>query len=107
MAPCRWETDGRILGFVEKTGQNVPGIINAGVYVLSNAVLGQIPNGPASLERDVFPLLLEQGIYAFEQQGMFIDIGIPEDYARASTLCDCLFDAALYKHGCGPLCCTT
>jgi NDP-sugar pyrophosphorylase family protein len=90
-------TDGRITNFAEKTGENTPGLINAGVYVFNSAVLGQIPDGPASLERDVFPMLLEQGIYVFEQHGMFIDIGIPEDYARAGKLCDHLADAAMYK----------
>jgi mannose-1-phosphate guanylyltransferase len=94
--------DGRILGFLEKTGQNVPGIINAGVYVFSNAALALIPQGPVSLERDVFPLLMEQGFYAIEQRGMFIDIGTPEDYARAKKMSDRLADAALYKHGSVP-----
>jgi D-glycero-alpha-D-manno-heptose 1-phosphate guanylyltransferase len=91
-------TGGRITGFVEKTGQNSPGIINAGVYVFSRAVLAQVPDGPASLERDVFPLLLEQGIYGLEQRGVFIDIGIPEDYARAQEMCDRLANAAVYKY---------
>ena len=91
--------DGRILGFLEKTGQNAPGIINAGVYVFSNAALALIPQGPVSLERDVFPLLMDQGFYAIEQQGMFIDIGTPDDYERAKKIADRLADAALYKHG--------
>jgi len=91
-------TGGRILGFAEKTGQDSPGIINAGAYVFSHAVFAQIPEGPASLEREVFPLLMEQGIYALEQRGVFIDIGIPEDYARAREMCDRLANAAVYKH---------
>jgi D-glycero-alpha-D-manno-heptose 1-phosphate guanylyltransferase len=95
--------EGRILSFVEKTGERAPGIINAGVYVFSNTVLEQIPKGHASLERDVLPHLLEQGVYAFEQQGMFIDIGIPEDYARASKLCNRLANAASGKHGRRPI----
>jgi NDP-sugar pyrophosphorylase family protein len=89
---------GRISGFTEKTGQYLPGIINAGVYVFSSAVFAQIPEGQASLERDVFPELLKQGIYAFEQRGIFIDIGIPEDYARARQMCDRLTNAALLNH---------
>jgi NDP-sugar pyrophosphorylase family protein len=89
--------DGRILGFLEKTGQNAPGIINAGVYAFSNAALALIPKGPASLERDVFPLLMERGFYAIEQRGIFIDIGTPDDYARAKTMSDRLADAAFHK----------
>jgi D-glycero-alpha-D-manno-heptose 1-phosphate guanylyltransferase len=89
--------DGRILGFLEKTGQNTPGIINAGVYVFSNAALALIPLGPVSLERDVFPSLMEQGFYAIEQRGMFIDIGTPYDYERAKKMSDRLADAAIYE----------
>jgi len=79
---------GRVSGFSEKTGINAPGLINAGVYVFSRAVLQHIPEGPASLERTVFPYLLDQGVYALKQDGIFIDIGTPEDYARAQKLCD-------------------
>jgi mannose-1-phosphate guanylyltransferase len=93
--------DGRILGFLEKKSQNAPGIVNAGVYVFSNAALALIPKGPVSLERDVFPLFMEQGFYAIEQRGMFIDIGTPNDYARAKEMSDRLADAAFYRHGSG------
>jgi NDP-sugar pyrophosphorylase family protein len=92
------EVDDRVLGFAEKTGDSVPGIINAGVYVFGSAIFAQIPEGPASLERDVFPNLLELGVYAFEQRRLFIDIGTPDDYGRAKEMYDRLADAALYKH---------
>ena len=77
---------GRIKGFAEKTGSEAPGVVNGGVYVFNHSVLQHIPEGPASLERDVFPRLLDQGVYAQEQHGMFIDIGTPADYARAQQL---------------------
>lgn len=83
----------RVVGFREKMGVPGSGIINGGVYVFKRAVLQHIPDGPASLEKDVFPLLLEHGVYAIEQQGLFIDIGTPEDYARAQTLCHNLYQA--------------
>ncbi len=82
------DDSGRVRGFSEKIGINAPGLINAGVYVFSRAVLQHIPEGPASLERTVFPYLLDQGVYALKQNGIFIDIGTPEDYARAQKLCD-------------------
>jgi NDP-sugar pyrophosphorylase family protein len=88
-------TDGRVHGFLEKTGENAAGVINAGVYVFNNSLLTQIPEGPASLERDVFPRILGRGVYAVQQPGLFIDIGTPEDYARAREMCDLLADAAL------------
>jgi len=84
----------RVTGFREKTGLSGPGTINGGVYVFKRETLGSIPDGPASLERDVFPKLLARGIYALEQPGMFIDIGTPEDYIRAQTLSQSLNLAA-------------
>lgn len=87
----------RVLGFSEKTGNAAPGVINGGVYVFNHSILQEIPEGPASLERDIFPQALERGIYAFDQQGMFIDIGTPEDYARAQALAENLYQAASLK----------
>jgi NDP-sugar pyrophosphorylase family protein len=85
----------RVVGFREKMGAPVPGLVNGGVYVFKRAILQHITEGPASLEKDIFPSLLEHGVYALEQQGMFIDIGTPEDYARAQTLYHSLYQAAL------------
>jgi len=93
----RLGANSRVLGFTEKTGKNTPGIINAGVYVLDRAVLTQIPDGPGSLEREVFPRLLPQGVYAVEQRGLFIDIGTPDDYERARKMCARLATAASYQ----------
>ena len=64
-----------------------------------NAALALIPHGPVSLERDVFPLLMDQGFYAIEQRGMFIDIGTPDDYERAKKMSDRLAAATFYKQG--------
>lgn len=91
----RMEATGRVTAFAEKTGNDSPGLINGGVYVFSRAALEHIPETPASLERDVFPHLLDHGVYALEQHGMFIDIGTPEDLACAQPLCDRLNEAAL------------
>ncbi len=84
----------RVTGFLEKTGSGGPGLVNAGVYVFGRSVFEHIADGPASLEKDIFPRLLNHGVYALEQRGMFIDIGTPEDYARAQGLCDRLYAAA-------------
>jgi D-glycero-alpha-D-manno-heptose 1-phosphate guanylyltransferase len=84
----------RVIGFTEKTGCSAPGLVNAGVYVFNQEIFDQIPEGPASLEKDVFPRILDGGIYALEQRGMFIDIGTPEDYARAQALCARLCNVA-------------
>ena len=82
------DTSDRVTDFCEKTGDDSPGLINAGVYVFNRAILERIPAGPVSLEKDVFPRLLDQGVYAERERGMFIDIGTPADYAHAQELFD-------------------
>jgi NDP-sugar pyrophosphorylase family protein len=82
----RVDSDAQLTGFAEKTGVDVPGLINAGVYVFDRSIFAHISEGTSSLERDVFPCILDRGVFALEQRGMFIDIGTPEDYARAQTL---------------------
>jgi len=96
---CRYGTvlvdaKGRVIGFAEKASSDVPGVVNGGVYIFNHAVLQYLPELSGSLERDVFPRLLDQGVYAQEQHGMFIDIGTPADYLRAQQLCDSLNEAA-------------
>jgi D-glycero-alpha-D-manno-heptose 1-phosphate guanylyltransferase len=88
-------SDNRVIGFMEKAHSDTPGLINGGVYVFSGAALEYIPDATGSLEKDVFPQLLRHGVFAMEQQGMFIDIGTPEDYARAQHLYENLYDAAV------------
>jgi NDP-sugar pyrophosphorylase family protein len=90
---------GRVLGFAEKTGQSVPGVINAGVYVFNRALMDYIPEGQSSLEREVFPHVLGRGVFALEQPGMFIDIGTPEDYALARKQSELLKESAAARSG--------
>lgn len=86
--------NGRVTGFLEKTGADAPGLINGGVYVFNRAIFDRIPDEPASLEKEIFPRLLDRGVGALEQHGMFIDIGTPEDYTRAQQLYERLYKAA-------------
>ncbi len=86
--------EGRVNGFTEKSEGDSTGFVNAGIYVFDRRIFEHIPEGPSSLERDIFPTLLDRGVYASEQHGVFIDIGTPEDYARAQELCDRLHAAA-------------
>jgi len=85
----------RVTGFAEKLGLHEPGLINGGVYVFRASMLTDIPGGPVSLEKEVLPYLLEQGVFASEQSGIFIDIGTPEDYSRAQDLYIRLSQAAI------------
>jgi NDP-sugar pyrophosphorylase family protein len=80
------DSNGKVNGFSEKHGCNTPGLVNGGVYLFNQAIWEFIPAGPASLEREVFPQLIGQGLYAQEQYGTFIDIGTPSDYAHAQEL---------------------
>jgi NDP-sugar pyrophosphorylase family protein len=78
---------GRITQFIEKGVRGGPGLINAGVYLLRNRIVRDLPAGtPISLEREVFPRLLKHGVYGLVCTGLFIDIGIPEDLRRAQRL---------------------
>jgi NDP-sugar pyrophosphorylase family protein len=81
------DEDGRVTQFIEKGGAAGHGLINAGVYLLRKQIVSDIPAGTAiSLEREVFPRLLERRVYGLVCSGLFIDIGIPEDLQRAQTL---------------------
>lgn len=75
---------GRVQGFVEK-GRSGPGVINGGTYLVSRDLFARYALPEAfSLETDVLmPYVSELRPLAFEAEGMFIDIGVPEDYARA------------------------
>src|SRR5206468_580422 len=59
--------------------------INAGAYVLEREVLDRVPAGRAvSFEREVFPALIGEGLYACRLQGYWLDIGTPERYLQAT-----------------------
>ena len=77
-------SNGRVLGFVEK-GVAGPGLINAGCYVLPTNIMNGFALGqPFSLEADFLAKAAgRQRIDLFVTHGHFIDIGVPEDYARA------------------------
>jgi mannose-1-phosphate guanylyltransferase len=77
--------DGSVEAFVEKTGEPVPGEINAGAYLLERSVLDLIPpDREVSIEREVFPRLVGEGLYATLLEGYWMDIGTPERYLQAS-----------------------
>jgi len=74
---------GMITRFCEKDeGKAGRGFINAGVSILSKEFIESLPDGPFSMERDVFPSLAGSGrLFGLPQQGAFFDIGTPESYA--------------------------
>ncbi len=88
----RCAEDGRVRAFVEKPRAEEidTNLINAGLYVLEPEVLDLVePGRPVSIERDVFPRLVEAGsLYGFRLDGYWRDIGTPESYLDAH--CDVL-----------------
>lgn len=76
---------GRVVGFAEK-GVGGPGLVNAGIYWLPRTA---IENGPfvvpSSLERDVLPGLVGNGLLSFATDAPFLDIGTPESFAAAEA----------------------
>ncbi len=83
----RLETDnGKVIGFSEK-GIIGNGLINAGCYVLPTHILSSFELGqPFSLETDFLVHAIKTQCFdVLVTESHFIDIGIPEDYARAQT----------------------
>lgn len=83
------ETDeeGRVRAFREKPGEAVPGLVNAGTYVLEPVVVrGVSTTRPVSIEREVFPGLIETAVpvYGFPSAAYWMDLGTPVTYLRAT-----------------------
>jgi D,D-heptose 1,7-bisphosphate phosphatase len=75
----------RVRSFIAP-GQGATGPVNAGVYVLDRSIVGRAGDLPSSLEQDIFPALAAAGAMSgTSYRGYFIDIGIPEDLARADV----------------------
>jgi NDP-sugar pyrophosphorylase family protein len=73
---------GMVIGFREKDeGVRAPGLINAGFSLLSMGLISSLPNGPFSMEREIFPSLVGSGkMFGLVQERHFFDIGTPESY---------------------------
>ncbi len=99
---------GRVEKFIEKPStpelvqqcKDFP--INAGTYILEPSVFDLIPpQKKMSIERDVFPPLVEHGhVYSFGVSGMWRDLGLPEDYLNGNFA---VLDLETKKSGGGPL----
>jgi len=80
--------DNRIKRFIEKppVGTVSTNLINAGAYVLSPKIFKYIPEGRAvSIEYEIFPKLAEEsGLYGYVFDGLWMDIGKPEDYLKVN-----------------------
>ena len=79
--------DGWVTGMVEK-GVVGPGIVNAGCYVLAKDQLAGVDHPmPFSFETDYLARVLPTAPFrVLVTDGLFIDIGVPEEFARAQDL---------------------
>jgi mannose-1-phosphate guanylyltransferase len=83
----RRNADTSVSEFLEKPSpdQIDTNLVNAGAYVLHRDVLADVPEGQhVSIEREVFPTLVGEGLYGFEASGYWLDIGTPERYLQAT-----------------------
>lgn len=79
--------DERVVGFIEKT-KGSKAFINAGYYVLDTKLLNDFSIGlNFSFEKQILEKCNYENYFEFyNYAGIFIDIGIPEDYSRVESL---------------------
>ncbi|MGH2854116.1 MAG: sugar phosphate nucleotidyltransferase [Solirubrobacteraceae bacterium] len=97
--------DRSVIDFVEKPGPDRPeggaagrrqasrtslaqeytNLISAGAYVLEREVLELVPGERnVSIEREVWPRLIGDGLYGFPSESYWLDIGTPERYLQGT-----------------------
>ncbi len=75
---------GSVRSFTEKRDGAGPGLISAGAYVIDHEVIDLIPGGrKVSIEHEVFPLLVDDGLYGLALDGYWKDIGTHDRYREA------------------------
>jgi mannose-1-phosphate guanylyltransferase len=83
----RLEADNAVREFVEKPrAEEVDtNLISAGAYVLERTVVDRIDAGRAvSIERELWPALVGNGLYGFPCEAFWSDIGTPDRYLQAT-----------------------
>lgn len=77
---------GEVRAFVEKPSPDEidTNLINAGTYVLESSVIDLIPHaGRCNIEREIFPHLVHDGLYACSSDAYWNDIGTFSSYRQA------------------------
>jgi mannose-1-phosphate guanylyltransferase len=85
----RLNEDGSVLEFLEKPSPDAvldTNLISAGAYVLERSVLDMIaPDRNVSIEREVWPALVGEGLYGFvDDDAYWLDVGTPDRYLEAT-----------------------
>jgi D-glycero-alpha-D-manno-heptose 1-phosphate guanylyltransferase len=75
-----------VVEFLEKNNTNESSLINVGIYLFRTQIFEKLPESKEiSLEREVLPNLIHDGLYAYVCNEEFIDIGVPESYMEAGN----------------------
>jgi len=81
------DDSGRIIEFSEKDLFSGSGWINGGIYLVKKQIFNDFHLHKFSLENDLFKVSCSAfHLHAFKTDAFFLDIGIPEDYAKAQSL---------------------
>ncbi|MEO6857049.1 MAG: NDP-sugar synthase [Solirubrobacteraceae bacterium] len=84
----RRDEDTSVTEFVEKPREDEidTNLVNAGAYILERDVLADMPPAgrKVSIEREVFPHLVGQGLFGYEASAYWLDIGTPERYLQGT-----------------------
>ena len=75
--------NGRLIGFRDRPDRPGNGLVSGGVYVFRNTLIDWLDRC-CSLEKDAFPSLARaEKLLAAPFEDYFVDIGVPEAFARA------------------------
>jgi mannose-1-phosphate guanylyltransferase len=83
----RLREDGSVKEFVEKPSEEEidTNLISAGAYVLERDVVDLIaPARNVSIEREIWPQLVGDGLFGFAADAYWLDIGTPDRYLQAT-----------------------
>jgi mannose-1-phosphate guanylyltransferase len=79
--------DHSVIDFVEKPSSDSieSNLISAGAYVLEREILELVPpERNVSIEREVWPRLVDDGLYGFPSESYWLDIGTPARYLQGT-----------------------
>jgi mannose-1-phosphate guanylyltransferase len=83
----RLQGDNAVKEFLEKPSadQIDTNLISAGAYVLERSIVDMIePDRNVSIEREIWPRLVGQGLYGFPADAYWLDIGTPDRYLQGT-----------------------
>jgi mannose-1-phosphate guanylyltransferase len=79
--------DGRVEDFIEKPSADAAttNLISAGAYVLERSILDLVPaDKNVSIEREIWPRLIGDGLFGFASEAYWLDIGTPDRYLQGT-----------------------